>query len=156
MKCFKFLLVALFFLSTNVIFSEDLSVMAKKAKKLVDDGVKYYLDNGEAKAFAEFDKPDGKFVDGELYLFTYDFNGKCVSHGANKALIGKDLIGLKDSDGKLLVKDFIELVKKQKEGWVDFMWTHPQTKKNTPKKAYVRQIGTKDLVIGCGYYYEKK
>lgn len=34
----------------------------------------------------------------------YDLNGKCLAHGANAKLVGKDLMGMKVPDGKPLIK----------------------------------------------------
>jgi cytochrome c len=146
------IIVIVFILCIFTLIAKPLGEKEKTVKEFVENAIKFYLANGEEKAFAEFNKTDGKFVKGELYLFVYDFKGKCVSHGANNALIGKDLIDLKDSRGKPVVREFIALVKSRKEGWIDFMWMHPQTKKDTQKRSFVKQIGNKELIIGCGYY----
>jgi hypothetical protein len=126
----------------------------KDAIALVDKGIAYYKANGEAKAFAEFNKKDGPFTDmsKDLYLFVFDMKGKCLSHGANPALIGRDLTGLKDSDGKYFIKEFI--VKAQSpagKGWIDYNWSNPTTKKIEPKSSYVVKIAA-DRLIGCGIY----
>ncbi len=61
--------------------------------------------NGKEKAFADFCNPKGAFVDPDLYITVYDLTGKCLAHGANSKMIGKDLIGLKDPDGVAFVKE---------------------------------------------------
>jgi len=142
------------FFILSLLSADNLS-REKAVKALVDRAEKFYLENGEQKAFEEFNKPAGKFVEGELYLFVYDMNGKCFSHGANKALIGQNLINLKDPNGKLVIKELVDIVKKSNEGWSNFIWAHPQTKKNEPKRSYVKRIGKKDILVGCGYYLEK-
>src|SRR5690242_12524764 len=60
---------------------------------------KFKQDGAEAtfKAVTEKDKA---FNDRDLYPFIYDMAGVCVAHGTNPALVGKNLINLKDQDGK--------------------------------------------------------
>ena len=105
---------------------------------------------GEKKAFADFTRPDGGFVDGELYVFCYDRNGINMAHGGNRAFVGRNLLHIKDPDGAepnlLIVKMGFE----HERGWVDFKWPNPVTKRIENKSAYV--IRTNDVVCGVGYY----
>lgn len=94
-----------------------------------------------------FDAKEGAFHDRDLYVMVYDSSGKNVAHGANAALIGKNLIDLKDVDGKFLVRE-ITAVKDQ--GWVDYKWPDPLTKKYGQKTTYVLHVG--DYLVGVGAY----
>ena len=51
------------------------------------------------------DKSLATFHDRDLYPFIYDLCGRCVAHGARPALIGKNLLNLKDQDGKYLIRE---------------------------------------------------
>jgi len=55
------------------------------------------------------DKSPATFHDRDLYLFIYDLSGRCVAHGARPALIGKNLLDLKDQDGKYLIREMIRI-----------------------------------------------
>jgi cytochrome c len=125
----------------------------KDAIALTDKAAAYLKANGEAKAFAEFNKKDGPFTDmsKDLYVFVFDMTGKCLSHGANPALIGRDLSGLKDSDGKFFIKDFTTVAKTKGSGWIDYNWSNPTTKKIEPKSSYVLKVAD-NVLIGCGIY----
>jgi len=125
----------------------------KDAIALVDKAAAYLKANGEAKAFAEFNLKDGPFTDKgkDLYVFVFDMTGKCLSHGANPALIGRDLSGLKDSDGKFFIKDFTTVAKTKGNGWIDYNWSNPTTKKIEPKSSYVLKVAD-NMLIGCGIY----
>jgi cytochrome c len=125
---------------------------AKEAEALVKKAIAYYNANGKVKALAEFSNTTGKFTDVPkgLFIFAYDFNGKCVAQGANPGMVGKELIGLKDPDGKPLIKDMIEIAKTKGHGWYDYKWTNPVTKKLEPKSSYVERV--EDVMIGCGFY----
>ncbi len=123
---------------------------AAEAEALVKKAVAYIKANGQDKAFAEFGNSKGPFVDRDLYITVYDMSGKCLAHGANPKMVGKDLIGLKDPDGKAFVKERVELAKTKDKFWQDYKFTNPLTKKIEPKAMYVEKAG--DLLVACGIY----
>lgn len=125
----------------------------KDAIALANKAAAYLKANGEDKAFAEFNKKDGLFADmsKDLYVFVFDLTGKCLSHGANPALIGRDLSGLKDSDGKYFIREFSLIAKTKGKGWIDYNWSNPTTKKIEPKSTYVLKVSD-DRLVGCGIY----
>jgi len=133
----------------NVVFAAQFGTSAE-AEALVKKAIELIKTDGKDKAFVEINNPQGKFVDRDLYIFVYDLNGKCVAHGFNKKMIGKDLFEMKDPDGKYFVKERIEIAKTKGKGWQDYKFTDPITKKIEPKTAYVERIG--DLIVGCGIY----
>jgi cytochrome c len=90
------------------------------------------------------------FNDRDLYPFVYSLDGTdCVAHGANSAMVGKNLIGLKDQDGKFLIRELSETAKKG-GGWVDYKWPNPITKLIEAKSSYVERMG--DFFVGVGVY----
>ena len=121
----------------------EAEAMAKKAVQLIKT-------EGKERAFIEINNPKGKFVDRDLYIFVYDTAGKCVAHGFNPKMIGKDLLEMKDKDGKYFVKERIEIAKTKGKGWQDYKFTDPITKRIEPKSAYVERI--EDVIVGCGIY----
>jgi cytochrome c len=125
----------------------------KDAVNLVNKAAQYLKANGQDKAFAEFNKKDGQFSDmgKDLYVFAFDMKGKCLSHGQNPALIGRDLSGLKDSQGKYFIKEFVSKAQASGKGWIDYQWSNPTTKKIEPKSSYVQKVND-NLLIGCGIY----
>ena len=102
-------------------------------------------------ADATFKAVTGKtFNDRDLYPFVYKLDGTdCVAHGANPAMVGKNLIDLKDQDGKLLIRELSEVATKG-SGWVDYKWPNPLTKMIDPKSSYVERMG--DYFVGVGVY----
>ena len=123
---------------------------AAEAEALVKKAVQLIKTEGKEKAFVEINNPKGKYVDRDLYIFVYDMTGKCVAHGFNQKMIGKDLIEMKDKDGKYFVKERIEIAKTKGRGWQDYEFTDPITKKIEHKSAYVEKLD--DLIVGCGIY----
>jgi signal transduction histidine kinase len=123
---------------------------AAEAEGLVKKAIQSIKADGKDKAFSEISNPKGKFVDRDLYVFVYDMSGKCVAHGFNQKMIGKELVEMKDPDGKFYVKERIEIAKTKGKGWQDYKFTDPVSKKLEQKSAYVEKID--DLIVGCGVY----
>ncbi|MCV2354332.1 cache domain-containing protein [Paucibacter sp. B2R-40] len=123
---------------------------AAEAEAMVKKAVAYIKTNGTEKAYEEF--TSGKsFKDRDLYIIVYDLNGKNLAQGANPKLVGKDLIGLKDPDGKPLIQMFIELAKTKGKGWVEgYKFLNPVTQKIEGKAMYLERVG--ETLVGCGVY----
>jgi len=88
-----------------------------EAMAMVKKAIQFIKANGKDKAFAEFSNTKGQFVDRDLYIAVYDINGKCLAHGQKPNMVGKDLIGMKDPDGKEFIKERVELMRKQNSAW---------------------------------------
>jgi signal transduction histidine kinase len=121
-----------------------------EAESMVKKAIAFYKANGQDKAFTEVNNTKGQFTKDDLYVFVYDIKGKCVAHGFNQKMIGKELIDLKDADNKFFVKERIEIAKTKGKGWQDYMFTNPTTKKLEHKTAYVEKVD--DYIFGCGAY----
>ena len=133
----------------GVSFAADRAT-AKEAEAMVKKAAAYIKANGKDKAFAEFNNTKGKFTNKDLYVTVYDLNGKCLSHGQNTKMIGKDLIDLKDADGKYFIKERMEIAKAKGKGWHDYKHTNPLTKAIEHKSTYFEKHG--DLVVAGGIY----
>jgi signal transduction histidine kinase len=77
-------------------------------------------------------------------------DGKVLAHGANRKLVGRDLMGFQDVDGKLFIKAMIEAAAKQDAFWEDFKYVNPQSKKIEPKQMYCNRIDT--TIVCAGVY----
>jgi signal transduction histidine kinase len=73
-----------------------------------------------------------------------------VAHGQNLKMIGKELIDMKDADGKEFVKERVEIAKTKGSGWQEYKFTDPLTKQIEQKRAYVERH--EDLIFGSGIY----
>lgn len=97
--------------------------------------------NGKEKALKEFNKPDGKFVKGERYVFAYDLNAVMMAHPVNPKLVGKNLLNDADSKGKLSRKEIVELAITKGSGLVDYTYLNPVTKQQEPKTTSIQKMG---------------
>jgi signal transduction histidine kinase len=121
-----------------------------EAEAMVAKGVAAVKAKGEA-AYADITAPSKTYVDRDLYLVVYDMSGKCLAHGQNAKQVGKDLIALKDPDGKEFVKERVELASSKAKFWQDYKFTDPLTKSIQPKQAYCEKLGN---LIVCGGVYK--
>jgi cytochrome c len=102
------------------------------------------------KAYSEITAKDPKWVDRDLYPVVYDLKGKVLAHGQNAKQVDKDLIELKDPDGKAFVKERVDLAMSKGKFWHDYKFTDPVTKKALPKQAYCEKLG--ETVVCAGIY----
>lgn len=122
-----------------------------EAVSMVKKGVAYIKANGKDKGYAEITKKKGSFSDRDLYLVVYGMDGTVFAHGANEKQVGRNLIDLKDIDGKLFVKERVELAAKQPSFWQEYKFTDPVTHKVEPKEMYCERL--EDAVV-CGGVYK--
>jgi len=111
---------------------------------------KFKAEGADATFKSVSDRTDPDFHDRDLYPFVYDMAGVNVAHGARPALIGKNLITLKDQDGKYLIRDMRDLVAAKGSGWYDYKWPNPITNKIEDKTSYIERMG--DYWVGVGVY----
>ena len=108
-------------------------------------------DGAEATFKAISDSNNKEFHDRDLYAYAYDFSGLCVAHGARPSLIGKNLIDIKDQDGKYLIREHIEIAKGPGSGWVSYKWPNPINNKIEDKTSYLEKLGD-NYFVGVGVY----
>jgi cytochrome c len=122
-----------------------------EAIAMVNKAIDTIKAEGTEKAYAEIDKKDGPFVDRDLYIVVYGFNGFVYAHGANPKLIGTDQSNAKDPDGKAFVAERIALAKQGKPFWQDYKFMDPLTHTVVPKEMYC--VPLNDTAV-CGGVYK--
>jgi cytochrome c len=124
--------------------ADEAVAMVKKAAAMIKA-------EGKEKAFAAFADPANKdFHDRDLYVFVYDLNGVNLAHGNNPKMVGKNLLELKDQEGKPLIRQMVDVAKTKGKGWVDYKWPNPVTKAIEAKSSYVEKVD--DMLVGSGIY----
>lgn len=122
-----------------------------EAEAMVKKGVAYLKANPREKALAEFSNNKGQFVDRDLYLTVFNMEGVNVAHGANPKMVGKNLIDIRDSDGKEYLRERLQLAQNKGTFWQDYKFVDPITHKIQPKQMYCEKAA--DLVV-CGGVYK--
>lgn len=123
-----------------------------EAKAMVNSALAHIKKAGADQAFKDFAADKATWTKKDLYLFVQDMKGGMVFHGSNEKLIGKNLMELKDQNGKAFVHAFIDALATNNDAWVDYDWANPVTKKVEGKSSYVKRIPGFDGFIGVGVY----
>jgi cytochrome c len=137
------LIFAIFVVSGSV-YSANPSQATGFVKKAID----FYKANGKDKLLAAI--TDGKFMEGDVYVFAYSLDGVILAIPVNKPLIGKNLLNVPDADGKMYRKEINEKAKSVGKGWVDYKYKNPVSKKIEQKTTYFEKVN--DLILCCGIY----
>jgi len=138
-------------LGATALAAQANNATAAEATAMVKKGVAFIKANGKEKGYAEISNKAGQFNDRDLYLTVYGMDGVVRAHGANEKMIGKNLIDLKDVDGKAFVKERVELASAKTTFWQDYKFTNPVSKKIEPKSMYCEKL---DDAIVCGGIYK--
>ena len=121
-----------------------------EAEAMVGKAVAAIKAQGAEKTFEQIN--GGKeFKDRDLYIFVYDMQGKCLAHGMNAKLVGKNLIAMKDPDGKPLIKMVVDIAGTKGKGWTEQVrFAHPISGKLRTRVNYVERVG--DAIVGSGVF----
>jgi cytochrome c len=143
--------VAMIILGTLALVGGANARTAAEVQAFAERAVAHIHDVGRAQAFADFTRPDGGFVDGELYIFCQDVSGVVLAHGGNPRLVGRNMADVRGPDGRLANVEINRLGLSRGSGWLEFRWPNPVTKRIELKAAYVLKVDDR-TVCGSGYY----
>ena len=143
------LLAATAALAFNV-HAADGGATKDQAVAMVKKGVAFIKANGKEKGYAEITSKTGQFRDHDLYLTVYGLDGTVQAHGANEKMVGRNMIEMKDIDGKAFVKERMDMAKSSATFWQDYKFTNPENKKVEPKSMYCERL---EESVVCGGIY---
>ena len=123
-----------------------------EAKAMADAAVEYVKKVGPDQAFKDFTSDKAHWTKKDLYVVAFDMKGNMMAHGANEKLVGHNNMDMKDVNGVFFTAEMTKVAQTKGEGWVDYMWAHPQTKKLTQKSTYVRKLANYDGWVGVGIF----
>jgi signal transduction histidine kinase len=75
-----------------------------------------------------------------------------LAHGQNPKMVGKDLMELRDADGKSFIRERMELAQKKPSFWQDYSFVDPMTKSILPKRMYCERL---DETVVCAGVYKR-
>ncbi len=88
------------------------------------------------------------------YFWINDLEPKMVMHPTKPELNGKSLVDFKDPNGVRLFVEFVNVVKRSGDGFVNYSWPKPGADKPQPKTSYVAAFEPWGWVIGTGVYID--
>ncbi len=144
---------------------ENKKEMIKELVNTASSSVNYYIQRekqghitiGEAKAAAAGEIRKMRYgIENKDYFFITDMRPRMVMHPYRKDLEGEDLsfyIDKEDNSGKYIFVEFVNIVEKRGEGYLNYFWQWMDRKEETaPKLSYVKGIPEWDWIIGTGIY----
>lgn len=129
----------------------------KRLVALVEEAAELMEKRGQA-AFEEFGKKGSKWFDDKHYFFAYDISGTCLFHPVEPELVGKNLMNLKDMNGKPILRMVTDVGKKpgnHASGWVFYLWEDGTQISPLWKASYIRKVigpDKKIYLIGSGLH----
>jgi len=123
---------------------------ADLARQLVERAYAHVQQVGYARASEDFYRPDGTFIDRDLYIFVLDRAGVYRVMGANRAKTGTRVHDAPGIDAERFMRD-IWTQAEEGGGWVEYNIVNPLTGDVRGKSSFVLPLSD-DLLIGCGAY----
>ncbi len=130
-------------------FSEDFATRPE-AEDMVKKAVSHVKNVGIEKAAEDFTNRKGDYVNRDLYVTVYNMQGDVLAHGQNRKSVGKNMLELKDPDGKYFVKERMDMAKSKSHFWQEYKFTDPVTKRVLPKEMYCETVTS--YVVCAGVY----
>lgn len=125
----------------------------------VEDAASEFSLKGRA-AFAEFGEKGSIWLKGDRYLFVYDLTGVCRFHPVSPELVGKNILGIKDLNGKPMIREIVQIASDSlhPHGWVHYLWMEPGEIYPEWKSSYIMRVRDPEgniYAIGSGNYRQK-
>lgn len=96
-----------------------------------------------------------RYNNGLGYYFITRQDGLEILFADRPDMEGKNLLKIQDTEGRHVVQDMIEIVKKGDEGFYEYIWTKPgSSQPNHRKISYIKHFEPFDWIIGTGLYVE--
>ena len=92
--------------------------------------------------------------DNKDYFWINDTHPKMVMHPYKPELDGQDLSLTEDPNGKKLFVEFVNVCRKNGEGFVDYHWPRYGAARPQPKLSYVKLFERWGWIIGTGLYID--
>lgn len=111
--------------------------------------------------FEELGRRGSRWFDDNHYFFCYGVDGRCLFHATAPELVGKQLMGLKDFNGKPVGQMVTDIGKKpgrDAAGWVFYLWEEGTQFAPSWKSSYIRKVVMPDggvVILGSGSYHQK-
>lgn len=91
--------------------------------------------------------------DKNSYIFVFDEKGIALSH-INEEYLGKNMMNLRDNNGRYILKDIISFAKNKQEGFINYNSSYRGEFNSPDKISYVKYLGKWGWTIGTGFYLD--
>ncbi len=139
----------------------DREIKVRNAVEVAEGVVSYFHDLAGAGTMAEDQAKaaalkalEGLRYDTNEYFFVQDNNTVMLMHPIAKKLVGQNMGGTKDPNGKPLFDDIRALVAAHDAGYVEYLWPKPGSDNPVAKISYVKGFKPWGWIIGSGLYLD--
>lgn len=96
-----------------------------------------------------------RFNNGRGYYFATRLDGTEILFADRPEMEGRLLIDMQDTRGRYVIRDMIDLVQREGEGYYEYRWTKPNEEgRDFRKIAYLKYFAPFDGFIGTGEYLD--
>jgi len=89
------------------------------------------------------------------YFWLQDMSPRMIMHPYRPELDGQDLSAHRDPNGARIFVEFADVVRRRREGLVDYVWQCPgDLRRWEPKESYVKGFEPWGWIVGTGIYLE--
>ena len=88
------------------------------------------------------------------YFFLYSYDGTVLMHPRQPELQGRMLMDMRDAQGQPAIRMMIDKARAG-GGFVEYTWSKPSTRQQSPKLAYVTGLDRWGWMIGTGVYTDE-
>jgi methyl-accepting chemotaxis protein len=94
-----------------------------------------------------------KYDDGQDYVFALYMNGFSIANAADPSHEGESRLGNRDPNGKMIIREMVDLMTRADEGTVDYYYAKPGAgQEAVPKISFVKKFAPWDAFIATGVY----
>jgi hypothetical protein len=124
---------------------------ADEAQDMVARALQHIGEVGWERAVQAFHRPDGEFVDRDMFLFAVDASDRYVVAGFNPAAAGRNLHDMQIMTAAMAdhYLDSARAAAATGGGWIDYQLLNPGDGTTLDKSAYVADLGD-GAFIACG------
>src|SRR5262249_706578 len=122
----------------------------EEAVAMVKKAISRIMEHGADKAYSEISTKGGRFHDRDLYITVIDLDAKVLAHVQRQDLIGKNQIDIRDPDGKLFMKEGVEIARKNPSFWQNYKFMNPASNQVEPKQMYCERLN--ETAVCAGIY----
>lgn len=151
-----FLIFVLFSSFINLVFAQtdnEVIKLVKETRLALETNVVHTL---ESINFAEH--PYKNENNPSLYVFVLDISLTVAAHPIMPHIVGENLKGKPDVQGKMFREEMVEKALKDGSGWVNYHYLNPKTKQVARKISYFELANGSDgkkYIVGSGKYLEE-
>ena len=109
----------------------------EEAKAMAERAAARLERRGPKETLVQFMDPAGGFIDRDLYVFVFDFDGVLWASGGFPETVGSNALAAQDSRGRFFIQEALRIALEEGRGWIEYEWFNPCTGKMNLKSSYV-------------------